>query len=44
MPAHGRGGVRATIEFNNSLSAKRLWCLLDDVRTFFEQNPEDFAD
>ena len=20
------------------------WCLLDDVRTFFEQNPEDFAD
>jgi hypothetical protein len=21
-----------------------LWCLLDDVRTFFDQNPEDFAD
>ena len=20
------------------------WCLLDDVRTFFEQNPENFAD
>jgi len=20
------------------------WCLLDDIRTFFEQNPEDFAD
>jgi len=20
------------------------WCLLDEIRTFFEQNPEDFAD
>ena len=55
-PAHGCGGARATIEFNNSPSAKKSgeapseatnsiwWCLLDDVRTFFEQNPEDFAD
>jgi len=20
------------------------WCLLDEIRTHFEQNPEDFAD
>lgn len=20
------------------------WCMLDDIRTFFEQNPEDFAE
>ena len=22
----------------------KWWCLLDEIRTFFEQNPEDFAD
>jgi len=38
MPAEARG--EAPSEAANSI----WWCLLDDVRTFFEQNPEDFAD
>jgi len=49
LPAEARGpaqqqavcGVNsAPSEAANSI----WWCLLDDVRTFFEQNPEDFAD
>jgi len=24
--------------------SSKLWCLLDEIRTHFEQNPEDFAD
>jgi len=38
LPAEARG--EAPSEAANSV----WWCLLDDVRTFFEQNPEDFAD
>jgi hypothetical protein len=38
LPAEARG--EAPSEAANSI----WWCLLDDVRTFFEQNPEDFAD
>jgi len=38
LSAEARG--EAPSEAANSL----WWCLLDDVRTFFEQNPEDFAD
>jgi len=38
LPAEARG--EAPSEAANSM----WWCLLDDVRTFFEQNPEDFAD
>jgi hypothetical protein len=38
FPAEARG--EAPSEAANSI----WWCLLDDVRTFFEQNPEDFAD
>jgi len=32
--------------YQSSSCENRLtwWCLLDDVRTFFEQNPEDFAE
>jgi len=26
------------------LLRKNWWCLLDEIRTHFEQNPEDFAD
>ena len=38
------------LNWNINLKSKILnlkypwWCLLDDIRTFFEQNPEDFAD
>ena len=38
LPAEARR--EAPSEATNSI----WWCLLDDVRTFFEQNPEDFAD
>jgi hypothetical protein len=38
MPAEARG--EAPSEAANSI----WWCLLDEIRTFFEQNPEDFAD
>jgi len=38
LPAKARG--EAPSEASNSI----WWCLLDDARTFFEQNPEDFAD
>ena len=38
LPAEARAGGEG--EAANSI----WWCLLDDVRTFFEQNPEDFAD
>ncbi len=29
---------------SHSVRNEAWWSLLDDVRTFFEQNPEDFAD
>jgi len=38
LPAEARG--EAPSEATNSI----WWCLLDEIRTFFEQNPEDFAD
>ncbi|ROL55749.1 hypothetical protein D9V87_11235 [Bacteroidetes/Chlorobi group bacterium MS-B_bin-24] len=38
VPAETSG--EAPSEMDNSI----WWCLLDDVRTFFQQNPEDFAD
>ena len=38
LPAEARG--EAPSEATNSI----WWCLLEDVRTFFEQNPEDFTD
>ena len=38
LPAEARG--EAPSEVTNSI----WWCLLDEIRTFFEQNPEDFAD
>ena len=39
--AKARG--EAPSEANSSVN-KLWWCLLDEIRTFFEQNPEDFAD
>jgi len=41
MPAEARG--EAPSEANSAVN-KLWWCLLDEIRTFFEQNPEDFAD
>jgi len=38
LPAEARG--EAPSEATNSI----WWCLLDEIRTHFEQNPEDFAD
>jgi len=38
LPAEARG--EAPSEAANSI----WWCLLDEIRTHFEQNPEDFAD
>jgi len=38
LPAEARAEGEG--EASNSI----WWCLLDDVRTFFQQNPEDFAD
>ena len=38
LPAEARS--EAPSEAANSI----WWCLLDEIRTFFEQNPEDFAD
>ncbi len=36
--------AKAIIENPSEAINSMWWCLLDDVRTFFEQNPEDFAD
>jgi len=41
MPAEARAAGKGEAE-NSSNSL--WWCLLDEIRTFFEQNPEDFAD
>jgi len=41
LPAEARAAGEGEAEHSsNSL----WWCLLDEIRTFFEQNPEDFAD
>lgn len=41
MPAKARAAGEGEAEqSSNSI----WWCLLDEIRTFFEQNPEDFAD
>jgi len=41
LPAEARAADEGEAEHSsNSL----WWCLLDEIRTFFEQNPEDFAD
>jgi len=41
LPAEARAEGEGEAE-NSSNSL--WWCLLDEIRTFFEQNPEDFAD
>ena len=48
MPAEARGpaqqqavcGINSAPSEANSAVNKLWWCLLDDVRTFFEQNPD----
>ena len=43
LRAEARGETSS--EAKGEEKANRLmWCLLDEIRTHFEQNPEDFAD
>jgi len=45
LPANLPAEARAEGEGEAGNSSNSIWwCLLDEIRTFFEQNPEDFAD